>query len=437
MMEKIYTVTELTKILKNLIESNFRSPVTISGEISSLSCSPNGHYYFILKDEYAQIKVVYFKTYVLNNINRFFYSPKNGDHVEVVGILTVYEKGGEYQIIAKAIKYDSVGEFYRKYEETKKRLEMEGFFDKNLKKPLPYLPRKIAVLTSIYGAAIKDFIKTSENNFAKYCVDIWPVQVQGSSAISDIILTLEYINKHLDLYGYDLIVLMRGGGSLEDLAIFNEEVLAKALARCKIPTVTAIGHERDITICDLVSDKSVSTPTQAAMVLSQPYININKQIENNINLLRKHMDFSLHNCVQQYDNLMLKMASYSPNRTLENLKNKLDLWHKFIAEKMKIHFMKKKMLISMCNSLYNNMKFKLSSSKDKLDGLTKRLVNLGPENVLKRGYAIVMKEDATISSINSVNIEDELEIRLYDGYINSFVTAKKMMGVCNGKDSNN
>ena len=437
MMEKIYTVTELTKILKNLVESHFKSPIRISGEISSLSCSSNGHYYFVLKDENAQIKVAYFKSYALNNVNRFSYSPKNGDHVEVKGLLTVYEKGGEYQIIAKEIKYDSIGEFYRKYEETKKRLEVEGFFDKNLKKPIPFLPKRIAVLTSIYGAAIKDFIKTSEKNFARYLVDIWPVQVQGDSAISDIILTLECINKHLELYNYDLIVLMRGGGSLEDLAIFNEEVIAKALASCKVPTITAIGHERDITICDLVSDRSVSTPTQAAMIISQPYIKINEQIENNISILRKHMDFILHNRMQQYDNFMTRMALYSPKTKIENLKSKLDLWHKLLTEKVKKHFIKKKMLINICNNLCNNMKFKLSNSKDKLDGLTKRLINLGPENVLKRGYAIVIKEGTTISSINSVNIEDELEIHLYDGYINSFVTAKKMMEVCNGKDPNN
>ena len=436
-MGKIYTVTELTKILKNLIESNFNTPLRVTGEISSLSFSSNGHCYFVLKDEFAQIKVAYFKSFVINNATKSSYTPKNGDHVEVMGGLTVYEKGGEYQIIARSIEYDRIGEFYKKYEETKKRLEEEGFFDKNIKKPLPLLPGRIAVLTSVYGAAIKDFIKTSEKNLAKYTIDIWPVQVQGAAALDDIILTLEYVNNYKDEYSYDLIVLMRGGGSLEDMAIFNEERVVRALAKCTIPTLTAIGHERDITICDLVSDKSASTPTQAAMILSQPFINILEQIENHTNVLIRQMEFILHNNMQQYDFLISKIAMNSPIKKIENLNDKIDLWQKFIIQKSQHYLIKEKMLIDLCVRLQSNMKYKFSIAKDKIEGLIKRLYNLGPENVLKRGYAIVMKENKAVGSINSIQLEDELEIHLYDGYINSFVTAKKLLEDTYGKNSNN
>lgn len=436
-MGKIYTVTELTKILKTLIESSFETPLRVTGEISSLSFSSNGHCYFVLKDEFAQIKVAYFKSYVINNATKSSYIPKNGDHVEVMGSLTVYAKGGEYQLIARSINYDRVGEFYRKYEETKRRLEEEGFFDKNVKKPLPLLPFRIAVLTSVYGAAIKDFIKTSEKNLAKYTIDIWPVQVQGVAALDDIILTLECINSYKDGHGYDVIVLMRGGGSLEDLAIFNEEAIVRALAKCKIPTLTAIGHERDITICDLVSDKSASTPTQAAMILSQPFMNILEQIENYINILIRQMEFILHNNIQQYDFLMTKIAMNSPVKKIENLKDKIDLWQKFIIQKLHHHLIKEKMLIDLCVRIQSNMNYKCSIAKDKIEGLIKRLYNLGPENVLKRGYAIVMKENKAVSSINFVQLEDELEIRVHDGYINSFVTAKKLLEDTHGKNSNN
>lgn len=436
-MEKIYTVTELTKTLKKLIESNFNVPLRVTGEISSLTFSSNGHCYFVLKDECAQIKVAYFKSYVLSNATKSSYVPKNGDLVEVIGSLTVYEKGGEYQILARFIEYGRIGEFYRKYEETKRRLEEEGFFDKNIKRPIPLLPKRIAVLTSVYGAAIKDFIKTSSNNFAKYTIDIWPVQVQGTAALDDIILTLEYINNHKDNYGYDLIILMRGGGSLEDLAIFNEETMARALAKCSIPTLTAIGHERDITICDLVSDRSASTPTQAAMIISQPYINIIKQIENYTNILIRQIEFILHNNIQQYDFLMSKIVIYSPINKVENLKEKIELWQKFIIQKLQHHIIKKKMLIVLCSKLENNMKYKINIFKDKIEGLIKRLLNISPENVLKRGYAIVMKEGKAMSSINFVQLEDELEIRLYDGYINTFVTAKKLLEDTNGKNTNN
>jgi exodeoxyribonuclease VII large subunit len=436
-MAKIFTVTELTKIIKGLIESNFNLPICVNGEISSLSFSANGHCYFILKDEFAQIKVAYFKSHVINNASRTSYIPKNGDNVEVIGNVTVYEKGGEYQIIARTINYSKIGEFYRKYEETKRKLEEEGFFDKNIKKLIPLLPKRIAVLTSIYGAAIKDFIKTSEKNFAKYTIDIWPVQVQGMGALNDIVTTLNVIEKYSSKYKYDLIVLMRGGGSLEDLAIFNDEAIARALTRVSIPVMTAIGHERDITICDLVADKSVSTPTQAAMILSQPFINIIEEIENYINIMKKHMTNILHNYLQQYDFFMAKLNYYSPSKRLESMKDKLEFWRKLMIQKLQQHFIKRNMLVNLTSRLQSDVKYQVNKYKDKIDSIMKRLYNVGPENVLKRGYAIVMKEKRVVSSVKRIELEDELEIRLYDGYINSFVTAKKMQEVTDGTHTNN
>ncbi|MDY6821379.1 MAG: exodeoxyribonuclease VII large subunit [Deferribacterota bacterium] len=435
MAEKIYTVTELTYSIKSLVESNFVSPIKLTGEVSSLSHSLSGHYYFVLKDDNAQIRIVYFKRYAQYNNNRSNYIPKNGDKVVIIGNLTVYEKDGQYQIIAKVVDYNSVGDFFKKYEETRKILEAEGFFEKSTKKELPILPRKIAVLTSPYGAAIKDFIITSRKNLAKYVIDIWPVQVQGEYALTDIVNTLKTLEDKK--YWYDIVILMRGGGSLEDLAIFNEEVLARSLANVSVPTITAIGHERDTTICDLVADKSVSTPTQAAMILSQPFKDLNKTISDYINFLTRHFDLILSKNIQLFDKYMAKLESYSPVRKIEHSKEKLKWYNNSLRQTLFNKIQIRKDVEENIKMLKFKFENKYRYEHERLVALTKRLENLDPLSVLKRGYAIVKTDDKVISRVNKVNLEDELEICMYDGYINSFVTGKKMYGGSNGEDSYN
>ncbi|MCA1980793.1 MAG: exodeoxyribonuclease VII large subunit, partial [Calditerrivibrio sp.] len=245
---KQFTVTEITRVLKNLIESNFDGIVSVEGEISNLSISPSGHLYFVLKDENAQIKVALFKKFILLNRG---YTPKNGDSVIVYGELTVYEADGNYQIIARKIEYREIGIFYKKFEETKKKLEAEGLFDKIIKKKIPDIIEKVAVITSPNGAAFKDFMKILRDNKVPLEVHLWGVQVQGAQAVNEIVTALDNVSR----YGnYDLVILMRGGGSLEDLAIFNDEFIARGVSNQKNPTITAIGHERDTTIVDFVAD---------------------------------------------------------------------------------------------------------------------------------------------------------------------------------------
>ncbi|PLX66362.1 MAG: exodeoxyribonuclease VII large subunit [Denitrovibrio sp.] len=213
---KKYTVTEITRAVKGLIENTFADNVGVKGEISSFSRSPAGHLYFVLKDERSQIKCVMFRGMADKNSG---YDPKNGDSVEAVGEMTVYDAGGNYQLLVKKLDYDSVGLFWQLFEEVKKKLEAEGLFDETIKKPVPYLPKRVAVITSPTGADIKDFLITMKNNGAVFEVDIWSVPVQGKDAVVPIVQAIAKAGSMTERY--DALVLMRGGGSLEDLAVFN------------------------------------------------------------------------------------------------------------------------------------------------------------------------------------------------------------------------
>jgi exodeoxyribonuclease VII large subunit len=422
-MTKKYTVTALTKNIKALIEFKFSDPIVVIGEISSVSHSASGHYYFILKDDFSQIKSVYFKRYneIKNNSNN--YTPANGDKVEVTGNLKVYEKDGVYQILVKEIYYDSVGAFYKKFEETKRKLEAEGLFDESLKKPLPHLPVRIALLTSISGAAITDFLITSKKNLAKYTVDLWPIQVQGTAAINEIISGLEKANRFSHIY--DALVLMRGGGSLEDLSIFNEESVARALFDCKIPTLLAIGHERDITICDLVADKRAATPTAAATLISKVYIDAYKSIDDKMKKLKKVIEFVFFKYMQNFDKLYSKVEHNSPLIKIENFKNILSLYREKLTSTMNYHLQKKQGVIFLNNTLKNSYYLKINMFRNCIDGFIKRLINLDPGLIVTRGYAIVKKGGIVQGDIKDINLEDEIEITMKGGYIYSFVTGKK------------
>jgi len=447
---KTLTVTEITRVIKNLIEGTFNEVVSVEGEISNLSKSPSGHLYFTLKDSGAQIKVVFFKKYL--SINRD-YLPKNGDQVVVIGDLTVYEPDGVYQIVAKKIEYSSVGLFYKKFEETKRKLEAEGLFDNIRKKKIPLLIKKIAVLTSPSGAAIKDFMKILRDNDINVEIDIWPVQVQGFSAVEEIVRALKLAGKRKD---YDLLILMRGGGSLEDLAIFNEESMARVFVDCSVPTLTAIGHERDFTIVDFVSDHRSPTPTAAAAFVVERFRQINDILLNAENVLLRIMENKIYRSSQRLDNLYVKLDKNSPLSKIkrvetflrlydETLKNKiyskiseinssLGYFYAILTKnnpKIKIESVKKEINF-LEEKLKKDMIFRISASYDKLTSYESLLRNLDPENLLKKGYCIVFKDKKIVSNVKTVVLEDHLEIKMKNGYIHASVIAKKILEESSG-----
>ena len=256
---KVFTVSSLTEQIKDLLEENFDF-IWVEGEISNFRKPASGHCYMVLKDEKAQLRAVMFRTQ-----SRYLkFTPEDGTKVLAQGRIAVYEPRGEYQIILDYIEPVGVGALALAFEQLKKKLAAEGFFDEAIKRPLPFLPQKVAVITSPTGAAIRDFLKVIQRRFANIEITIVPVKVQGDEAAKEIVEALKTVNRELDV---DVIVLTRGGGSLEDLCAFNQEELAHAIRGSRIPVVSAVGHEIDTTISDLAADLRAPTPSAAAELL--------------------------------------------------------------------------------------------------------------------------------------------------------------------------
>src|SRR3989339_768607 len=270
--EQIQTVSELTQSIRGVLEISFPF-VTVMGEISNLRCPYSGHLYFTLKDDTAQIKAVLFKPQ-----QRYLAcTPKDGMKVVCRGRISLYEARGEYQLIVDSLAEKGAGALQLAFDLLKRKLAAEGFFGEERKRPLPLLPEKIALITSPSGAAVHDFLSMAENRFAAVPIEIIPVRVQGSGAMEDIIEAITLCN---DRGQNDVIVICRGGGSLEDLWTFNEERLARAIAGSQIPIVSAIGHEIDFTIADLVADYRAPTPTAAAEAVVPSRVQLHAQLHN-------------------------------------------------------------------------------------------------------------------------------------------------------------
>lgn len=450
-----YTVTEFTKYVKGLFDKAFPETVSITGEVSNLSRPSSGHVYFTIKDAGAQLRAAFFKRYAAG---AGVFIPKNGDKVKVVGDITLYEADGAYQILVKRVFYDSEGDFWKKFEETKRKLEADGLFEESGKRHIPAYPVRVAVITSATGAAIKDFIVTAGGEGGKFQIDLWNVPVQGADAASKITTA---INLAGNMGGrYDVLVVMRGGGSLDDLAVFNEESVARALAACKMPTISAVGHERDITIVDFVSDRRAATPTAAAVILSAAYKVAANDIGNYETKLINMVVGKVGNLYQRLDFIELKIQNSSPRNIIENYKNRMILAEKSIVYHVKnrINYIKRVLDSAYNATLFYDPKKRISELHYKTDAFRQRLQKsmvlrlrvyfsrvetaavslnlLNPENILERGYALVFKGGKAVTGISDVRKEDFIEIKLKDGYVNSFVDSIKPEGI-DGKNTNN
>ncbi|RLB32513.1 MAG: exodeoxyribonuclease VII large subunit, partial [Deltaproteobacteria bacterium] len=278
---KIYTVSRLTEEIKELLEGTFDF-IWVEGEISNFRIPTSGHYYMALKDERAQIRAIMFRP----QARYLKFTPEDGMRVIAQGRIGVYEPRGEYQIILDYLEPLGVGALALAFEQLKKKLAAQGIFDEKVKKPLPFLPQKVAVITSPTGAAIRDFLKIIHRRFANIEIIIVPVKVQGDQAAAEIVEAIEIVNRELDV---DVIVLTRGGGSLEDLWAFNEEKVALAIRASKVPVVSAVGHEIDTTISDLAADLRAPTPSAAAEIL----VVEKESLKNRIGQLGSRLEMSL------------------------------------------------------------------------------------------------------------------------------------------------
>jgi exodeoxyribonuclease VII large subunit len=388
----VFTVSQITRRIKLLVESGFAS-LSLQGEISNFKLHSSGHLYFSLKDESAQISAVMWRSRSLN----LSFEPTDGMQVVVTGRIVVYEPRGVYQIEVSSMRPLGVGELQMAFEKLKQKLAAEGLFDQSLKKPLPGFPEHIGIITSPTGAALHDMLKVFRRRFPSVELILRPVRVQGPGSAREIVDALDDFNTYRDI---DIIILARGGGSLEDLWTFNEEPVARAIHRSRIPVVSAVGHEIDITVADFVADLRAPTPSAAAEMVVPDRSAILDIIGNYWYTVR---DKTLKMLQYRKDRIRHLLESYAFNKPI-------DLVRQYSQRVDEIE-----------RSLFMTMSHKTALLSERTQSLSHRLRSLDPEMVVHRGYAIVYKNGEVVSSSRALQRADEVGIKFSDGQVEATV----------------
>ncbi len=409
-MEPILTVSELTIAIKKQLEGRF-ALVVVRGEISNFKEQASGHHYFTLKDAESQISAVFFR-----GNNKSLTRPlKNGDQVVVRGELSVYAPRGNYQIIVRDLQYAGVGELLLKLHELKAKLEAKGWFDKQFKKPLPHIPKTIGVVTSPTGAVIQDILNVLTRRLSNFHLILNPVKVQGEGAAREIAQAIDDFNRH----GLaDVLIVGRGGGSLEDLWAFNEEIVADAIFRSKIPIVAAVGHETDVSIADFVADVRAPTPSAAAELISAEKAQLLQALSQSTQRLDQSMHHLLHRYHERLSSMERQSAFSSPyallgtaSQRLDDLQGQIDL---SIQQKISSTKMHLQTLSRMKEALSPAQRIPLL--RQKLTQLANHLKAIDPKNLLSKGYAMVFDEQGSVvTSSQEVASEDTVRIQWQDG----------------------
>lgn len=389
------TVSQLNNYIKTLVDRDeFLNNVYIKGEISNFKRHYTGHLYFTLKDGESLIKCVMFKTYT----NYLKFEPEDGMAVLILGTVAVYERDGVYQIYAKGMEVDGLGALHVAYEQLKQKLEEQGMFDESKKKKIPVLPKAIGVVTSKTGSVIKDIINVTTRRLPNVNIKIYPAAVQGEGAAETIVRGIEYFNFAKNV---DTIIIARGGGSLEDLWPFNEEITANAIFNSKIPIISAVGHETDFTIADFVSDLRAPTPS-AAGELAVPDINeMNWKIANIRRSLSTLLNKKTENMKQQYAKVMNSIVFKDPTNDIKRRVLNIEGYSRRLESAIKIK--------------NQNVKISLTKVISKLDAIS-------PLKTLSRGYSIAETNDGrVIKSVQDVKKLDEIKLILKDGTVNAQV----------------
>ena len=439
---EIYTVSKINQLIKENLEVNFGN-IWIEGEISNLRIPATGHLYFTLKDESAQIQAVIFKT----QRRGIRFDIKDGLSVIANGRITVYETRGIYQIIIDYIEPKGIGALQLAFEQLKAKLSQEGLFDDRFKKKLPLLPKKIGIITSPTGAAIRDILQVINRRFANIHILIYPVKVQGEEAPKEIVRAIEELNKFNDI---DVLILARGGGSIEDLWAFNEEIVARTIFSSGIPVISAIGHEIDYTISDFVADFRAPTPSAAAELV----ISSKEDFQKHLDFLHRRLEDLFFSKVKYLKKSLEMLTSlcqaYSPLGVVRNLYQKIDELISRLEKKTlvlingkkealiltrgKILSHKPAQRISACREIlkYTRQRLQLSvktllvNYKREYSKTASILSFLNPYSQLERGYSICQKPDGTvIKSILQVNSGEFLNVRVTDGEISCEVNTQK------------
>ena len=388
------SVSELNNYIKNLFDSSrFFSSVSVMGEISNFTYHRSGHLYFSLKDSDGQIKAIMFRSAA----SRLKFMPEAGMKVIVYGSVSVFERDGTYQLYVTSMQPDGIGALYLAYEQLKEKLTIEGLFSDEYKKVLPEFPERIGVITSPTGAAVRDIINVISRRFPLAKIYLYPALVQGSESETSLIKGVDYFDKSSLV---DLVIIGRGGGSIEDLWSFNSEKLARRIFEAKVPIISAVGHETDFTICDFVSDMRAPTPSAAAELavpdIREIYMRLDSYTNRSSNSLVRKLDIS--------EERLLSLKS-------KVLDRKLDQYISKLYDKIDVT---KKMLVNFVDQ-------KINRDSDKFLVLSEKIFALSPLSILKRGYSVVSNSDGKIATIENTNVGDHITIKVQDGKISAIV----------------
>ncbi|MFA7572847.1 MAG: exodeoxyribonuclease VII large subunit [Lutispora sp.] len=399
---RIFTVTEVNIYIRQLMERDlFLSHIYIKGEISNLKIHSSGHVYFSLKDRESRIKCVMFKS----NFSKLKFIPEEGMQVVIRGYLSVFERDGQYQLYAEGIIAEGAGELYKAYEQLKDRLGKEGLFDKKRKRSLPILPKAVGIVTSATGAALRDIVSIGKRRNTNIDIYLYPALVQGEKAAAEIVEGINYFNEFKKV---DVIIVGRGGGSIEELWSFNEEIVGRAIFESGIPVVSAVGHETDFTIADFAADVRAATPSAAAELVFPD----KQQLASYINKVQSHIYSSMLVYIGDKKIALSKLTGKSSFRYTEtkilNYRQSLEGMKEDLDKAMKSLLEKHQNSIFMCNEKLNI---------------------LNPASYLNRGYAYIKKENTRefVNTVKMINSGDILNVYLKDGKVSAVATS-----ICEG-----
>lgn len=401
MTKKIYSVSEITNYIKNLLlEDSFLNDLWVSGEISNFHHHSSGHMYFTLKDSSTCLGAVMFK----GNNRSLKFEPGDGMKVNAHGYIGVYKPRGSYQLYVDSIEPAGIGALYLAFEQLKTKLEEEGLFAPERKRDIPLLPVKIGIVTSPTGAAIRDILSVVKRRFENVSVLIVPSLVQGEEAAEQLVRGIEYLNKRDDI---DIIIISRGGGSLEDLWPFNEEVVARAIAASKIPVISGVGHETDFTIADFVADLRAPTPSAAAELAISSRMELEKDLVNLNQRLFNALEYKMANSRERLKAITSKRLFKNPAELLANKIQRVD---------------------ELSRHLNWGIEKALNKSRERYSILSGKLESLSPLKTLARGYSITSIEGQVVDRIKIVNPGNLITTRVSDGLIVSTVKDVKGEG---------
>ena len=382
------TVTQLNKYLKDRFDEDENlNAILVKGEISNFKNHYTGHLYFTLKDENSLIKCIMFKSYA----ERLAFKPKDGMKVMVFGSVSVFERDGVYQIYAKQMMEDGMGDLHEQFEKLKAQLEAEGLFDESHKKPIPLYPKVVGVLTSQTGAVIRDIINVSTRRNPNVYIRLLPVPVQGPGAAEQIAEKIKIMN---DQKLADVLIIGRGGGSLEDLWPFNEEIVARAIYQSELPIISAVGHETDFTIADFVADLRAPTPSAAAELAVPDVYELKQKINNYQNRYRLALKKKIELMKLRYEKCMKSRVFTDPMRKIRDMDVTLD---------------------SYVQRLENKIKIIHKDNKSSYVELVTKLDTLSPLKTLTRGYSLTEKDNKIVKSANELNKNDKVKLKFHDG----------------------